>query len=420
MKLTILINAYACGPNRGSEPGMAWNWCSSLAKHCELHIITEGEFRDDIETVLPTMEYGKNMHFYYLPVSEKIRKMCWNQGDWRFYHYYAQWQKRALVEAERIIASDHIDAVHQLNMIGFREPGLLWKIKDKPFIWGPIDAKATFPMQYTKEASLKTTLFLYLKNVITRYQLKHSDKVNNAKNKASVIIAASSNSMSSIQKYMHKDAVLLNETGCHNDNNNTAIKIKDIHNDLHLLWVGKFDFRKQLRLALLSIKESKIKDLKLHVVGGSAAEEAPYKALAAELGIAEQCIWHEKIPHADVQKLMQKCDLFFFTSIAEGTPHVVLEAFANELPVLCFDTCGHGDCVDSTVGIKIPLTNPKQSVKEFAEKIGYLYHHREELQRMSEGCKAKQLELSWEKKAEQMVEIYREAVAQHKTMQNQS
>lgn len=45
----ILINAYACSPGMGSEPGMAWNWVVNLAKHCELHIITEGEFKDEIE-----------------------------------------------------------------------------------------------------------------------------------------------------------------------------------------------------------------------------------------------------------------------------------------------------------------------------------------------------------------------------------
>ena len=52
--MKILINAYACSPNMGSEPGMAWNWCVNLAKHCELYIITEGEFRDKIEEVVLT------------------------------------------------------------------------------------------------------------------------------------------------------------------------------------------------------------------------------------------------------------------------------------------------------------------------------------------------------------------------------
>ncbi|MBQ0088268.1 MAG: glycosyltransferase family 1 protein, partial [Prevotellaceae bacterium] len=59
--LTILINAYACGPGRGSEPGMAWNWCLNLARYCNLYIITEGEFREDIERVLPSLKQGANM-----------------------------------------------------------------------------------------------------------------------------------------------------------------------------------------------------------------------------------------------------------------------------------------------------------------------------------------------------------------------
>ena len=41
--LNILINAYACSPNWGSEPRMAWNWITNIAKHCKCYVITEGE-----------------------------------------------------------------------------------------------------------------------------------------------------------------------------------------------------------------------------------------------------------------------------------------------------------------------------------------------------------------------------------------
>ena len=66
----ILINAYACSPDRGSEPGMGWNWCTHLAKYCELYIITEEEFREKIEATLVTLPQGESMHFYFNPVSE--------------------------------------------------------------------------------------------------------------------------------------------------------------------------------------------------------------------------------------------------------------------------------------------------------------------------------------------------------------
>lgn len=103
---------------------------------------------------------------------------------------------------------------------------------------------------------------------------------------------------------------------------------------------------------------------------------------------------------------MQQCDLFFFTSIAEGTPHVILEAFNNLLPVLCFNTCGHGDCVNDKVGIKIDLSTPKQSVKEFASILNTLEKDREILRTFSTNCIQRQEELSWDNKIKQMVALY--------------
>ena len=101
--MNILINAYAVSPGMGSEPGMGWNWCVNLARHAELYIITEGEFRERIEAELPHLPQGSHMHFCYLPVSERVRRMCWNQGDWRFYLHYRKWQKRALAKAREIM-----------------------------------------------------------------------------------------------------------------------------------------------------------------------------------------------------------------------------------------------------------------------------------------------------------------------------
>lgn len=403
--LSILINAYACSPEMGSEPGMAWNWCINLARHCELHIITEGEFRHKIEAVLPTLPQGSNMHFYYNPVPDRVRKMCWNQGDWRFYKYYREWQYKTYKIAQEILARHKIDIIHQLNMIGFREPGYLWKMRGGelvPFIWGPVDAKEKFPIAYLKGESIKTQLFIRLKNFLTKLQLKHSHRVQNAVKNAAAIISASSESQKSFKKYFNIDSPLLNETGCYIQH---APRINEGEKDtFDLLWVGKTDFRKQLSLAIRTLAKLNNPTIRLHIVGGGDTEE--HKKLIWSLHLENQCIWHGVLPHDKVQKIMQKSDLFFFTSVAEGTPHVVLEAISNNLPVLCFDTCGQGDSVNDKVGIKIDLSTPERSIEEFAEKIDYLLAHRELLFDMSKNCTERQQELSWERKAEQMVALY--------------
>ena len=163
-------------------------------------------------------------------------------------------------------------------------------------------------------------------------------------------------------------------------------------------------------LAIKAIARLANPHIKLHIVGGN---NNSYQKLAMELNISHQCIWHGVISHNEVQELMEKADIFFFTSIAEGTPHVVLEAISNTgflLSVSIYVT--HGDSINEQVGIKIPLSTPQQSINDFAEKITYLFNHRDVLKQMSENCRVRQEELSWDNKAKQMVSLYKKVLSQ--------
>ena len=307
--------------------------------------------------------------------------------------------------AKEICSSEHIDVLHQLNMIGFREPGYLWKLSKEngvPFVWGPVDAKDKFPVAYLDGANIKTKLFMRLKNFLTGIQLRYSGRVLKAARQASVVFSASSNSQRSFKKYMRIDSPLLNETGCYVQEH--PVTDKSQKETFDVLWVGKMDFRKQLALALQTMVSIGNNKFRLHIVGGGDA--ASYQQMAEGMGIADRCVWHGEVSHDEVQKLMQASDVFFFTSVAKGTPHVVLEAIGNNLPVVCFDTCGQGDAVNDKVGRKVALSNPAQSAADFAQQLNDLEQDRNMLKQLSENCKQRQTELSWEEKAKTMVEWY--------------
>ncbi|KAA6303739.1 MAG: D-inositol-3-phosphate glycosyltransferase [Candidatus Ordinivivax streblomastigis] len=406
--LSVLINAYACGPNYGSEPGMAWNWIVNLSKYCNIYVITESEFRDSIEEAVANLPQKDNVHFYYNPVSDKIRRMCRNQGDWRFYYYYRKWQKSTYRIALQIMDEYPIDIIHQLNMICFREPGYLWKIENIPYVWGPIGGIGQIPLNYIKNQGLQKKLFVILKNTINKIQIKYSQRVKEAFQHATILIGSTQKAVDTIEKYYPKKVILISETGCY-IKENSVLNTKVENSDFNIIWVGRFLFSKKLDLALDTISKLKeINGLKFHIVGtGSEEEIIHYKQIAKQLGIQDLCIWHGLIPHSDVQKIMQTSDLLFFTSVAEGTPHVILEAIGNNLPVLCFNCCGQGDAVNDNVGDKIELTNPKQSIQEFADKIELFYRDRTILKEMSANCNVRQRELSWENKANQVVDLYK-------------
>jgi glycosyltransferase involved in cell wall biosynthesis len=143
---------------------------------------------------------------------------------------------------------------------------------------------------------------------------------------------------------------------------------------------------------------------------GAGLDDGPLvaaKQRAVDLGINDLCIWYGKIAQQDVQAIMRRVDLLFFPSLFEGTSHVVLESISNDLPVLCFDICGHGEVITNKVGRKIPLSNPAESVALFSEHIRDLFSNRAVLSDMSKYCRIRVDELSWDKKGQQLFSLYK-------------
>lgn len=424
--LKVLINAYAVSPNWGSEPGMGWNWIINLAKHCELYVITEGQWKNEIENRLSealsngidcsghlTKEQAERIHFYYNPVSDKTRSMCWNQGDWRFYYYYKKWQKHTLEIARTIIHSTDIDIIHQLNMIGYREPGFLWRINDKPFVWGPFGGLELMNESYLEDESFKTRCLTILKNRINNWQRKHLSRFIKALKRADGLCCATSGVYDFIRSHYRYDAHLLNETGCYV----YCTEAETVHKEtFDIIWVGKFDYRKQLGIALKAMNLLKnYRDIHLHIYGSGYADDITrYHNLSDSLCLADRVHWYGEVSNLEVQTKMRESDLLIFPSIMEGTPHVVMEALGNNLPIVCFDTCGQGDCINDTCGIKIPLSNPEQSVNDFASAIEFLYKNPDKLRQLKAQCYSRQFQLSWDNKIKTMLSVYQEAITHFK------
>lgn len=407
--LNVLINAYGCSPNKGSEGGLGWMWVSHLAQFCNLHVIAEAQGKNELEAILPQFEYRTNVQFHFIDIGEKARKMCWNQGDWRFYYFYKNYQKEVYKLAKELHKDIHFDIVHHLNMICFREPGYLWKLKDCKFIWGPIGGFTELPSAYIKLMPKNVAYKNKLKNIIRKGIIHTNNRIKKAFNRADLLMAASNNSCTAIKKYYHKDAILINETGLEislNQNNARDFNAKK----LQIVWVGRFIPTKFLDLALMSLaKLNKNIEYEFHILGDGTNRDY-YKQIAIQLGIDNRCIWHGMIPRNEVQNILTKSHLFFFTSLVEGTSHAILEAIANQLPILCFDTCGHGAIVNERMGIKIPVTTPDESIEKFSTIIEEFYNNRDKLRACASATNEDIEKHKWISKAKQLVDLYNQVL----------
>lgn len=412
--MNVLINAYAVSPKWGSEQGVGWNWIVNIAHYCNVFVITESEYENEIYEALEKHPYREKMHFYFNAVTPEVRKMCWNQGDWRFYLYYEKWQKRTYEIAKQIVKEQHIDIIHHLNMVCFREPGYLWKFKDIPFVWGPIGGMNQLPWMFTKGMPLKKKLFYLVKNSITYLQSHYSLRVRNAIAHSHAIIPATASAYNVLTKYYrHPYVEFINETGV-DMSKSVAVNHDYGHERLELLWVGRFLITKRLDVALETLATCKQANIHLTIAGtGDDKTVAYYHSYARQLGIESKVTWLGRVPNEEVQQLMKKSDVFFFTSVAEATSTVVPEAISNNLPVICFNACGFGHLVKNKVGLTIELMNPKLASVEFAKIIDKVAVDKKQLSAYSKACNKYKNELSWEWKAKKVLEIYKRVLNEY-------
>src|SRR5215472_13472456 len=87
----ILFSAYACEPDKGSEPAVGWNWAVETARlgH-EVWVLTRSNNRTAIEHHDLSRERNLNFLYYDLPWWVRRLKRCF--GDVGVVVYYWLWQ----------------------------------------------------------------------------------------------------------------------------------------------------------------------------------------------------------------------------------------------------------------------------------------------------------------------------------------
>lgn len=161
----VLICVYACSPYRGSEPGMGWNYLKLIAEDREVWAIVEQEkWEKDIVRYLNDHPYEmKNVHFVFI----RKARCRWLRKIWppSYYWFYRIWHWRAYKEAVKLHERVRFDCAHQLNMVGFREPGYMWKLP-VPFIWGPIGGLGLTDWRLLGVLSIGGKVEFFFRNVI--------------------------------------------------------------------------------------------------------------------------------------------------------------------------------------------------------------------------------------------------------------
>ena len=363
----ILVSAYGCEPNKGSEPGVGWHWVMEMARTQELWVITRSNNRVSIESCLTEVDRGR-IHFVYYDTPDYIKKF--KRKEKGLYPYYFLWQIGAYQKAKRLVSEISFDYCMHLTFGSMWMPTFMYRIP-LPFIWGPIGGGEKVPFHFIKTLPLRSRFVQYARYILIRSVRLNPFFILPAR-KAKAIIARTEDSKAIFPpKFLHKVTVCL-ETGMSEDilKHNQITPYGERPDILKLVCVGRLVALKNMNIAIQAFAEARKKfdNINFTIVG-----EGPFKKqlvlLAKKLNVYDHIQFLGSVNQEKATSIMREGDIFLFPSLKEGGSWALMEAMAIGLPIICLDTSGMHIITDDNCAIRIKIINSDSVVSEMANAI---------------------------------------------------
>jgi glycosyltransferase involved in cell wall biosynthesis len=398
--MKLLLSAYSCLPNTGSEPGIGWNWAQGIAA-CghEVFVITRAINQKIIEAA-SEKDSIRNLRFLFHDLSPTLQKLY--KLPFGNYAYYFLWQYTAANLAARVHAKENFDQVQHITWGSFRLPSFMGKL-GIPFIFGPVAGGEDTPKNLRQGLGPRGRLWDFLRR-ISNSVLTRAPLMTATYKQAIQIVATTKETLRAIPApFRHKaivhQAVGIDPVRLQLSADNSPLPLPPTKNKLNLLFVGRLLPWKGIHLALKAIAAlgPQSANVQLTIVG-SGSDRSRLRHLAERLGLATSVSWIPWMKQEQLFRLYSQFDLFLFPSLHDSGGMAVLEAMSFGLPVLCLDLGGPAISVDSTCGQIIPTEGRTQEevVTMISNYLSQVLSDHGILEQLSAGALRRVSSFSWQ------------------------
>ncbi len=409
-RLNVLISAYACEPNKGSEPEVGWQWALHMARYHDVTVLTRANNRPAIERELEKLGGEQPLpKFVYHDRSPLLMNLKRRANAIKL--YYLLWQKSAREVVALLHQANQYDLMHHVTFAGFRYPVAIWG-HGAPCIWGPIGGIESIPrslLPWHHPKSLLVELGRNANNLLQATPFHVLPK----RARVTTMILASTPEMQRTFANLGFETEIMPTIGLQPD----ALPCRPHERKpgpLKLLFVGNLITLKGIDLALDALAASGTNAVFTLIGAGNYLHAAQRQV--ARLGLGNRVVFQGRLPRQEVLKVYNDYDLFLFPSLHDTGGYAVIEAMFNELPVICLDCGGPAVAVQNDCGKKVPLGSREKVVVDLADAIRWYDQNREALPKQGKAARERILrEYDWEHKAVAMDERYRRVVATEST-----
>lgn len=411
--MNILVMAYAISPYRGSEYAVAWNYVAHMSKYHRLTVVY-GASGNHMGDVVEMEEYARshtmaNVRFIAVKPDKLARALNWpNRHDffvYSFYYAYRRWHWQVYKQVLELLKTDHFDLVHYVGMIGYREPGYLWKL-GLPYVWGSVSGANNAPRQLMKHMPLAGRAKLTFRSVANTIQFHTMHRLKKALEATDVLLTATSENQQKFRQVHHKDSICLPE----NCITGTITLDESKFNNpakYNIIVIGTLDARKSVGVFLEALAQVRNRD-KLHVdIVGDGPLRAGLQGYAREHVLDGLITWHGQLPRAEAVKIFNRAHLHVITSVSEGNPTTIWEAMSYGVPTMSFDHCGMHDTICDKCGIRIPIAKRYDDcVSSIAHNIDVLLEYPERFYQLAKGTIECAKKYTWAKREIILNQLY--------------
>lgn len=409
----ILVLAYAISPTRGSEYSVAWNYVTHMSKYHRLTVVygASGNHMGDVEEM---EEYAHshampNVRFIAVRPDKLARILNWPNRHcflvYTFYYAYQRWHWQAYKRVLELLKTDHFDLIHYVGMIGYREPGYLWKL-GMPYVWGPVSGANNAPLQLMKRMPLSGRLKQSFRSIANTIQFHSKIRLKKALNATDILLTATSENQMKFKSIHHKDSICIPENAI---TGNIALGDAkfDFPEKYHIIVIGTLDARKSVGVLLEALTQVKrIYLLHIDIVGDGPLKNS-LQQYAALHNLDSIITWHGQLPRAEAVKIFNSAHLHVITSVSEGNPTTIWEAMSYGVPTMSFDHCGMHDTICDKCGIRIPISKRYEDcVTTLARNIDALIEHPERFYQLALGTINCAHRYTWERREKFLNNLY--------------
>ena len=402
----VLVSAYACEPDKGSEPGVGWNWSKQLSRFFEVWVITRSNNRKSIEKEL-SLHPNSHLHFCFVDLPSWLS--FWKSGQKGIYPYYCLWQVLAFFAAHNLHNKHHFDVVQHVTF------GTVWlptfmQFLNIPFIWGPIGGAESVPLELRGHLKPKWRAYEEIRDLLIKWTYSLDPVSRSAMNKANLIIARTKITRDAFPPSIRKKTVLMIETGVTNDFIVSMQRFRQNDKKRHpvILTAGRLLHWKGFDLGIEAFSRiHKRFPLARLVIAGSGPEDAYLKSLALKLNVSKNIKFLGHLPREKILRIFSQSDIFLMPSMKEAGTWVLFEAMASGLPIVCLDYAGPAEIVDDSCAIAVRVGKRQTVVNQISSSLEKLLSSTATADIMGRAA-VRRLENNflWDRKGEQIKQLY--------------